>query len=79
MAIYYNNQLKDFYYGGNYFSASSEQGLMYYETVEVNPGIPNYFISASGGTITTDGDYKIHTFNSSSTFKCYFSCYFTSK
>ena len=39
MAIYYNNQLKDFYYGGNYFSASNEQGLMYYGTVEVNPGI----------------------------------------
>jgi hypothetical protein len=26
------------------------------------------YISATGGTITTDGDYKVHTFNSSSTF-----------
>jgi len=26
------------------------------------------FVSASGGTVTTDGDYKIHTFNSSGDF-----------
>ena len=26
------------------------------------------FTSATGGTITTDGDYKIHTFNSSDNF-----------
>lgn len=26
------------------------------------------FISATGGTITTDGDYKVHTFTSSGTF-----------
>jgi L-asparaginase/Glu-tRNA(Gln) amidotransferase subunit D len=25
-------------------------------------------IIATGGTITTDGDYKVHTFNSSGTF-----------
>ena len=30
-------------------------------------GVPT-FIVASGGTITTSGDFKIHTFNSSSTF-----------
>jgi len=30
-------------------------------------GVPA-FICASGGTITTSGDYKIHTFNSTSTF-----------
>jgi hypothetical protein len=30
-------------------------------------GAPN-FISATGGTITTSGDFKIHTFNSSSNF-----------
>ena len=26
------------------------------------------FMEATGGTITTDGDYKVHTFNSSGTF-----------
>lgn len=26
------------------------------------------FMTATGGTITTDGDYKVHTFNSSGTF-----------
>jgi len=26
------------------------------------------FVAATGGTITTDGDYKVHTFNSSGTF-----------
>jgi len=29
---------------------------------------PGLVTSASGGTITTDGDYKVHTFNSSGTF-----------
>ncbi|SVB22484.1 uncharacterized protein METZ01_LOCUS175338, partial [marine metagenome] len=29
---------------------------------------PGIVTSASGGTITTDGDYKVHVFNSSSTF-----------
>lgn len=28
----------------------------------------SYFVDASGGTVTTDGDYKIHTFTSSGTF-----------
>jgi len=27
------------------------------------------FLSATGGTVTTDGDYKVHTFNSSDTFE----------
>ena len=27
------------------------------------------FTVATGGTITTDGDYKVHTFNSSGTFE----------
>ena len=30
-------------------------------------GGPSLFITATGGTITTDGDYKVHTFNTSST------------
>lgn len=31
-------------------------------------GAPVSFVAATGGTITTDGDYKVHTFNSSGTF-----------
>lgn len=31
--------------------------------------VPDSFIEATGGIITTDGDYKIHTFNSSGTFE----------
>ena len=31
-------------------------------------GTPPLFITATGGTITEDGDFKVHTFNSSSTF-----------
>ena len=27
------------------------------------------FTAATGGTITTDGDFKVHTFNSSGTFQ----------
>ena len=32
---------------------------------------PNRFVGmvATGGTITTDGDFKVHTFNSSGTFE----------
>jgi len=30
--------------------------------------VPVVYTAATGGTITTDGDYKVHTFNSSSTF-----------
>jgi len=35
---------------------------------ETHGGVPEVFTTATGGTITTDGDYKIHTFNSSGTF-----------
>ena len=31
-------------------------------------GLPITYMSATGGTITTDGSYKVHTFNSSGTF-----------
>ena len=31
-------------------------------------GVDSLFISATGGTVTTDGDYKVHTFNNSSNF-----------
>ena len=31
-------------------------------------GIPVTYMSGTGGTITTDGSYKVHTFNSSGTF-----------
>ena len=31
-------------------------------------GIPETYISATGGTITTDGNFKVHVFNSSGTF-----------
>jgi hypothetical protein len=30
---------------------------------------PIVFTEATGGTVTTDGDYKVHTFNSSGTFE----------
>ena len=30
--------------------------------------IPTTYTAATGGTVTTDGDYKVHTFNSSGTF-----------
>ena len=40
MAIYYNNQLRNYYYGGNKLvSGTIDQGLMYYGNVQVNPGI----------------------------------------
>jgi hypothetical protein len=60
MAIYYNNGLRNYYYGGNSVSSSFNEGRMYYGNVEVNPGYN--FIGATGGTVTYDGDYKIHTF-----------------
>ena len=34
----------------------------------VDPEAAPDFMTATGGTITTDGDYKVHTFNSSGTF-----------
>jgi len=40
-------------------------GLIIYQTAAENP--PD-FIVATGGVITTDGDYKVHTFETSGTF-----------
>ena len=31
-------------------------------------GVADEFIEASGGTVTTDGDWKVHTFTGSGTF-----------
>ena len=45
------------------YSSSSSIGW-----VKANNDVPDSFISATGGTTTTSGDYKIHTFNSSSNF-----------
>ena len=51
---------------------TSENVLEYY-----NPAVTGWkavrsdgadYVSATGGTITTDGDYKVHTFSSSSDF-----------
>ena len=36
--------------------------------VRVNNDVPDSFVGATGGTETTSGDFKIHTFNSSSNF-----------
>ena len=36
--------------------------------ITANNDVPDSFISATGGTETTSGNYKIHTFNSSSNF-----------
>ena len=44
----------------------STQGWKSIESNSVNPGIT--FITATGGTITTDGDFKIHTFTGPGTF-----------
>jgi hypothetical protein len=47
--------------------ADSTKGWLY--TVESNvPVLGPEFVTATGGTITTSGDFKIHTFNSSGTF-----------
>ena len=45
----------------------STQGWKSIETNSVNP-TGGVFITATGGTITTDGDYKIHTFTGPGTF-----------
>ena len=47
MAIYYNNELKDFYYGGNFFGPSTITGKMYYGNVLVNGGYNPYDDNAS--------------------------------
>ena len=43
------------------------QGWLNVQTDDTVKGAPN-FISATGGTITTSGDFKIHTFTSDGTF-----------
>ena len=43
----------------------SKYNSFYYEAASP---IVNLFTVATGGTITTDGDYKVHTFNSSDNF-----------
>ena len=64
--------------------ASPVAGQMRYDTTEntvefYNPAVTGWrsvsnapvassYVTATGGTITTDGDYKIHTFTSSSNF-----------
>jgi hypothetical protein len=66
MAIYYSSEsLQRAYQGSNLL------GAMYVDSYQVNPG--SSFISASGGTVTFDGDYAIHTFSStgSSNFTVY--------
>lgn len=66
MAIYYNNQFRNYFLG-----STGSLGKMYYGSTEINPGQPLVppatFISATGGTVTTDGDYKIHTFSTTGT------------
>jgi hypothetical protein len=37
-------------------------------TGEGSGNVPNLYMSATGGTITTDGSYKVHTFTESGTF-----------
>ena len=65
MAIYYSSGSLRAYQGSNLL------GTMYVDSYQVNPG--SSFISASGGTVTFDGDYAIHTFSStgSSNFTVY--------
>jgi len=47
--------------------ADSTKGWLY--TVESNVGdLEKILMAATGGTITTDGDFKVHTFTSSGTF-----------
>ena len=47
--------------------ADATKGWLY--TVESNVGdLEKLLMAATGGTITTDGDYKVHTFTSSGTF-----------
>jgi hypothetical protein len=46
----------------------STQGWVYQQQSNASDNANLDFVSATGGTITTDGDFKIHTFNSSGTF-----------
>ena len=47
MAIYYNNGLNNYYYGGNFFGPSNVTGKIYYGNVLVNGGYNSYDDDAS--------------------------------
>ena len=54
--------------GGMFVCTDNTVGANVWTNVgEGSGGVQNY-ISATGGSITTDGDYKVHTFNDSGTF-----------
>ena len=44
------------------------QGWLVTSVADQGGTVPPVYVTASGGTVTTSGDYKIHTFNSSGTF-----------
>jgi len=46
----------------------STQGWLITSVADQGGTVPAAYVTATGGTITTSGDYKIHTFNSSGTF-----------
>ena len=46
----------------------STQGWVVTSVADQGGTIPAAYVTASGGTVTTSGDYKIHTFTSSGTF-----------
>ena len=46
----------------------STQGWVITSVADQGGTVPAAYVTASGGTVTTSGDYKIHTFNSSGTF-----------
>ena len=48
--------------------ADSTKGWLYTNESNVGDNIFQPFVAATGGTITTSGDFKIHTFTSSGTF-----------
>ena len=48
--------------------ADATKGWLYVEESNVGDLQKIGFVAATGGTITTDGDFKVHTFNSSGTF-----------
>lgn len=50
------------------FTVNATDGVNAVTRQFVITGTPPAFMTATGGTITTDGDYKVHTFTSSGTF-----------
>ena len=50
------------------FTVTATDGVNAVTRQYVISGTPPAFMTATGGTITTDGDYKVHTFTSSGTF-----------